>query len=78
MPGRFKNLAERIEWEKTVGKDARLSRYRNLAHIDESFVITEENIDKDIFSQVCVESGCNPHMFKAQLLGKDDEYWSQD
>lgn len=71
----FKTPEERIEFEKTTGKDARIKRYRNLCHLEEDVKITEDNFDSDVFHKICVESGCNPHMFKAQLLNKDDEYW---
>ena len=75
---RFNTPNDRTEFEKTTGRDARINRYRHLCHLSEDFVITEDNIDKQIFSRVCVESGCNPHMFRAQLLGKDDEYWGKE
>ena len=75
---RFNTPTERTEFEKTIGREARINRYRHLCHLSEDFQITEENLDKQIFSRICVESGCNPHMFKAQLLGKDEEYWGQD
>lgn len=75
---RFKTPNDRTEFEKTTGRDARINRYRHLCHLSEDFVITEDNIDKNVFSRICVESGCNPHMFRAQLLGKDEEYWGQE
>lgn len=72
---RFKSLDDRINFEKTTGKDARINRYRHLCHLEEDVEITEDNFDNDVFHKICVESGCNPHMFKAQLLNKDNEYW---
>ena len=72
---KFKTFEERVEFEKTTGKDARINRYRHLSHLEEGVEITEDNFNTDVFNRICVESGCNPHMFKAQLLNKDNEYW---
>lgn len=34
---RFNTPAERTEFEKTTGKDARINRYRHLCHLSEDF-----------------------------------------
>lgn len=72
----FKDLNEQKEFERTTGKQARLKRYKQLV-CDESieFPIDSESIDRQAFSRVCLESGCKPKLFRAELTGADDEYW---
>lgn len=74
----FKSFEERKRFQQNEGKQGRLHRYKNLACLKElNIPILEEDIDRDAFNRVCVESGCRPKLFKAELLGQDDEYWKQ-
>jgi hypothetical protein len=73
---KFETLEDRIEFEKTLGKQGRINRYRALAHLNEGDEITD--IDKLAFNRVCVECGCNPHLFRAELLNEDNEYWLKE
>ena len=74
----FSTLEEQMEYEEKIGKPAKIQRYRYLAGLADDEEITKENFDPLVFSRVCVESGCNPHMFKAQLFNDDENYWRQD
>jgi len=73
---RFKSAQERWDYEKTVGKQRRLARYRQLARLNDDSSI--DTIDEQIFNRICVESNCNPHMLRAELLNEDAEYWSKE
>lgn len=72
----FNSPQERYDWEKTFGKEGRMRRYRELAHLGDDDEIKE--INNGVFNRVCVESGCNPNLFKAELLNEDAEYWLKE
>ena len=72
----YEALEARKKFQQGEGKQYRLLRYKALACLEElNLPILEEDIDREAFNRVCVESGCRPMLFKAELLGKDDEYW---
>ena len=73
---KFNSPQERYDWERTKGKEGRINRYRKLAGLKEGQEIT--SIDNDVFNRVCVECGCNPNLFKAELLNEDAEYWMKE
>ena len=74
----YESLNEKREFEQNVGKQSRLYRYKTLACLEElNLPLLEEDIDREAFNRVCVESGCRPKLFKAELLGTDGEFWKQ-
>lgn len=52
-------------------KNLYISRYRQLANLDENFQICEDNIDEYALARTCVEHHVDSNKLKCQLLGKE-------
>lgn len=59
-----------IEYERNEGKHNRIKRYREMVQLDESEQITEDNIMKWAFNQLCMEENISPSRLRSELLGE--------
>lgn len=58
------------KWNANVGRKNRIARYKELAHLDEDYEITEKDIRPCYFDKVCMESRVLPERLRAELLGQ--------
>lgn len=56
------------EYSSNNSRKAREKRYRKFANLDESFVITEENINDWALTRTCTFENCSKDKLRAELL----------
>lgn len=65
-----KNYIGTTEWNMNEGREERIKMYRKYTGIDESFEITEDNIDDWAVKRVCVDTYRDYDDVKNEILGR--------